>query len=124
VVVKPALRHQRGIERLRAACELFMHHVERRDFPGGCFFASAAADSKPGPVRERLAGLQREWVGFLTRLAREARKLGELDGEADPAQLAFELNAMLLGANTSFCLQGDRRAFDRARRGIEARLAA
>jgi AcrR family transcriptional regulator len=124
-VISPALERARGVERLRAACDEFLDHLERRDFPGGCFFASAAADSPPGPVRERLAGFLSQWLAFLERLAREAQDAGELDPELDPKQLVFELNALLLAANSSFLLlQGRLRPFARARAGIEAKLGS
>jgi AcrR family transcriptional regulator len=125
-VLMPALRAPRGIQRLLAACEEFLSHVERRVFPGGCFFSAAAADvgTRPGPVRDSIAAQQREWLALLERLAREAEELGELDPATDPAQLAFELQALLVAANTSFILQGDTGAFERARRAIRERLRA
>jgi hypothetical protein len=89
-----------------------------------CFFASAAADSRPGPVRRRLAGFQKEWLDFLIRLAREAQDLGQLDPAPDPAQVGFELYAMLLAANSTFALQGNGAVFARAREAIGNRLAA
>ena len=53
-VVNPALAAAPGIARLRALCEAFLDHLERGVFPGGCFFASVAAeiDTHPGPVRD------------------------------------------------------------------------
>ena len=47
------------LEQVEPLCEQFLSHVERRVFPGGCFFASAAAelDTHPGAVRERIAGV-------------------------------------------------------------------
>src|SRR3954462_13766267 len=42
-VVRPALRGESGIERLRLLCERFLGHVENDVFTGGCFFASVAA---------------------------------------------------------------------------------
>src|SRR3954468_12801071 len=39
-VVRPALRGESGIERLRLLCERFLGHVEDDVFTGGCFFAS------------------------------------------------------------------------------------
>ena len=123
-VLQPALRVPKGSQRLLAACDEFLSHVERRVFPGGCFFAAAAADvgTRPGPVRDAIAAQQREWLAVLERLAREAEELGELDPAADPAQLAFELHALLVAANTSFILQGDPGVFDRARAAIRERL--
>jgi AcrR family transcriptional regulator len=123
-VFQPALLAPKGIRRLLAACDEFLSHVERRVFPGGCFFAAAAADvgTRPGPVRDAIAAQQRDWLAVLERLAREAAELGELDAAVDPAQLAFELHALLVAANTAFILQGDRGVFDRARKAIRERL--
>src|SRR5574341_280577 len=119
-VLKPGLAAPPGIRRLVALSEAFLSHVERRVFPGGCFFAAAAAelDSRPGPVRERIATFQREWMGTLERLASEARAAGELARSLDPKQIAFEVNAMLAAANGQFLLQGDAAVFDRARSGL------
>jgi AcrR family transcriptional regulator len=119
-VLKPGLAAPPGIRRLVALSETFLSHVERRVFPGGCFFAAAAAelDSRSGPVRERIAAFQREWMGTLERLAAEARAAGELERSVDPKQIAFEVNAMLAAANAQFLLQGDAAVFDRARSGL------
>jgi AcrR family transcriptional regulator len=123
-VLRPALRAPKGIERLLAVCEAFLWHVERRVFPGGCFFSAAAVDvgTRPGPVHDAVAAQQVDWLGVLERLAREADEQGELESNADPAQLAFELQALLVAANTSFILQGDAGAFERARVAIRERL--
>jgi AcrR family transcriptional regulator len=123
-VVRPGLAEPEGVARLQGICEAFLGHVERRVFPGGCFFASAASElgTRPGPVKERVAAFQLEWMRTLERLVGEAQERGELDGEADTAQLAFELNALLLGANASFVLHGDPGALERARLGIGGRL--
>ncbi|MGH2989628.1 MAG: TetR/AcrR family transcriptional regulator, partial [Solirubrobacterales bacterium] len=100
-VLRPALSAPKGLARLRAACEAFLSHVERRVFPGGCFFAAAAAEvgTGDGPVRDAVAEQQSQWLDLLERLAREAQSLDQLDREEDPAQLAFELNALLVAAN-------------------------
>ena len=123
-VLRPALTAPKGGQRLLAACERFISHVERRVFPGGCFFSAAAVDvgTRPGPVRDAIATQQREWLAVLERLAQEAAELGELEPGTDPAQLAFELQALLAAANTSFILQGDADAFVRARQAIRTRL--
>jgi AcrR family transcriptional regulator len=125
-VLQPALAEPKGLERLLAACDGFLSHVERKVFPGGCFFAAASAEvgTRPGPVRDAVAAQQRDWLELLERLAREAEELGEIPKGADPAQLAFELNAVLVAANTSFILQGDKRVFKRARAAVRERLGA
>jgi len=123
-VLVPALQSPKGIERLLAACEAFLSHVERRVFPGGCFFAAAAVDvgTRPGPAHDAIVAQRRDWLALLERLVLEAAHLGQLDAGADPAQLAFELQALLVAANTSYILLGDPGAFDRALIAIHARL--
>jgi AcrR family transcriptional regulator len=123
-VLRPALQAPKGIERLLAACEAFISHVERRVFPGGCFFSAAAVDvgSRPGPVHDAILAQRLDWLVILERLAAEATELGELEPDADPAQLAFELQALLVAANTSFILQGERVVFERALVAIRERL--
>ena len=119
-VFVPALDAPKGIRRLHAACDAFLSHIERRVFPGGCFFAVAAADvgTRPGVVRDAVAAQQRDWTELLERLARQAMQTGELDSGVDPAQLAFELNAILVSASTTFILQEDAAVFDRARAAV------
>ncbi len=123
-VLAPAMAAPDGVPRLRALSEGFLSHVERRVFPGGCFFASAAAelDTRPGPLRDRVAEVYAGWVGLLDACVRRAQELGELDASLDPEQLVFEVNAMLAEANGIFLLSGDRRVFEMARRAIEARI--
>jgi hypothetical protein len=51
-----------------------------------------------------------------------AQDEGHLDAEVEPAQLAFELNALFFGANFAFYLRGDERAIDRAETAVMQRL--
>ena len=123
-VVAPTRDAATPLAKIEVLCEQFLSHLERRVFPGGCFFASAAAefDTHPGPVRERIAGFQRDWTDQLTQLVRDAQDAGQLRVE-DPSQLAFELNAHLLMANTAFLLYGTPEAIQMGRTAIAARLA-
>jgi AcrR family transcriptional regulator len=111
-----------GRERLEMLCEGFLGYVQRRVFPGGCFFVATAAElgARRGRVHDRVAAYQREWRDLLEQTAQEA---GELADGADPAQLAFELSAILAGANIVAVLHDDDSAIDRARRAVTARLA-
>jgi AcrR family transcriptional regulator len=124
-VTAPAEQAATPLEKVELLCERFLSHVERRVFPGGCFFASASAefDTHPGPVKERISEFQRTWNQELVELIREAQAAGQL-GSEDPEQLAFELNAHLLMANTAFVLYDSEEATDRARKAIASRLAA
>ena len=123
-VINPALSDDARDNRLLAACEAFLTYVERRVFPGGCFFVAAAAEvnAHPGPVRDLVAESQGSWLGFLERMAEREKRQGHLSADVDTAQLAFELHAMLVAANTSMLLHGDTVGIDRARSGIRSRL--
>ena len=95
-------------------------------FPGGCFFVATAAElgARPGRVHDRVAGYQREWRELLEQTAREAGQAGELPAGTDPAQLAFELSAILAGTNIVAVLHDDDTAIAHARRAVTARLGA
>ncbi|HEV2705720.1 MAG TPA: TetR/AcrR family transcriptional regulator [Pyrinomonadaceae bacterium] len=123
-VISPAFEAEKGLPRLWQLCEVWLEYVRRKVFRGGCFFAAAAAefDGRPGVVRDRIAEIMREWLSMLKRSVAEAQEAGQLDKAADPAQLAFELNALEMGANWAFQLHGDRQAFARARAGMLERL--
>jgi AcrR family transcriptional regulator len=124
-VVDVGLAAPAGRARVIALTEAFLDYLERRVFPGGCFFAAAGAefDTRPGRVKQEIARFHQGWMSLLERLVVEARDAGELDPATDAGQLAFELNAMLLGANSGYLLEGDPAVFEIARRGI-ARLLA
>src|SRR5215208_3685305 len=69
-VVAPTRAEPTPRGRIEALCERFLSHVERKVFPGGCFFAAAAAelDTQSGRVRDRVAEFLREWIGRFERL--------------------------------------------------------
>jgi AcrR family transcriptional regulator len=123
-VVAPALRADAGIDQLVAVCEAFVDHLRRRVFPGGCFFAGAALEmgTRPGPVKEAVAGFQREFVQLLSGFAAAAVAAGQLPPDEDPAQLAFDLNGIMLGADVGFVLRGDEVPLAMARRAVGRRL--
>src|SRR5262249_48715313 len=116
----------RGLPRLWALCDSWLDYAGRKVVGGGWFLAAAAAefDSHPGAIRDRLAALMEEWLSTLEVAVRKAQEAGHLRADADPAQLAFEIHSLFLGANWAFQLHRDARAFDRARAAIRQRLAA
>jgi AcrR family transcriptional regulator len=125
-VVVPALGStEPGRERLLALCEGFLSYVERRVFPGGCFFVAASAElgARPGPVHDLVARYQQEWRDLLEHEADEAAARGELAHDTVPVQLAFELAVILAGTNIVAVIHDDNTAIERARTAIRARLA-
>jgi AcrR family transcriptional regulator len=124
-VVTSARAAPEGLARLEALCDHFLSHVGRRVFPGGCFFASVGAelDTRPGPVRDRVVAVAQNWMGLLVDAVRQAQRQGEVDPGLEPEQLAFELDALLALGNTAFLLNGTEEALERARRGLDDRIA-
>lgn len=123
-VVQPALGAQPGLAQLAALCEAFLNYLRRRVFPGGCFFAATALEmgTRPGPVKERIAAFQDEFVGLLRDSAATAVEQHELPVSEDPDRLAFELHATLLAADARFVLHDDPAVLDLARQVVRRRL--
>ncbi len=123
-VIKPAFEATQGLLRLWKLCDIWLAYVQSGVFRGGCFFAAAASefDSRPGPVRDRIAEIMKEWLAVLRNAIVEAQTAGHLNHEIDATQLAFEFNSLELGANWAFQLYGDTSAFKRAREAILERL--
>ncbi|HXX70810.1 MAG TPA: TetR/AcrR family transcriptional regulator [Candidatus Acidoferrum sp.] len=122
-VVRPAYQFQ-GLKRLRALCENWLAYGEEAVFPGGCFFSAASLefDDRPGRVREQIVGLMKKWLGNLEQAARDAQAAGEIAREADVRQLAFEIQALAMGANWSSRLFQDPGIFRSVRRAIVERI--
>ncbi len=57
-------------------------------------------------------------MGLLTTAADEAISRGELREDTDSAILVFELNALVVAANTAFILHDDPISIDRARAAV------
>ncbi len=123
-VLRPALKAERGYPRLMAICRAWLTYVKRGVFPGGCFFAAASFefDGRPGPVRDAIAAIMDGWMESIEKAIQLAQEEGHLDPDIEPAQLAFEINALFFGANFSYQLRDDRKAVDRAMHAIETRL--
>jgi AcrR family transcriptional regulator len=124
-VVAPTAGVEDPLGRLEALAERFIDYLARRVFPGGCFFAAAAAefDTHPGPVKQHILEIHRDWLQLLEGLFAAAQAIGSIDPAESPAQLAFEFDAQLLMANSVFVLHGDKTALERARRAIQTRIA-
>jgi AcrR family transcriptional regulator len=117
-VIDPARHAEDGAPRLRAMAASYLAYLASDAYPGGCFWAATSAeyDDRPGPVRDAIAGAMDAWLGELERQARVA-------GVADPERLAFELYAVVMGANSRYRLSGDRRVFGYARASVQRLLA-
>jgi hypothetical protein len=109
-----------GLARIRALTEAFLAHLKRRIFPGGCFFATVAAQlaAQPGRPRDRIMQMHGQWAAQFTSALRQAQNAGELARSSDVDQLVFEITAMLFRANFAWIITEDERVIDQARLGV------
>jgi AcrR family transcriptional regulator len=123
-VVQPTLAAPPGLAQLVAVCETFFDYLQRRVFPGGCFFVSAALEmgTRPGPVKERVAALQSEFVALVRGFAVTALEQDELPAHEEPDRLAFELYGIMLAADANFVLHDDPKFLNLARQIVRQRL--
>ena len=125
LVVRPSLAAPRGEPRVR---ELFSRWLawDADALPGGCLFIAASAefDAQPGPVRDRLAQDQRDWMDTMAQVFRTGIVEGHFRPDADPDQFAYDLHGVMLAFHHASRLLGDPDAAARATRAFEALLVA
>jgi len=111
----PVAELEPGLVRLAALMDCWLAYFRDDTFSGGCFFSNAhhEFDGRPGPVRDRIVAH-----------VRGAQRRGQLRDDVEPEQLAFELDAAGVLANSLWQLSHDERAFDRATTAIRGRLHA
>lgn len=123
-VVAPALAVAGGRARLDALLGGWLDYSESRVFAGGCFFAAAAMElgARPGAVRDAVAVAMAEWHETVRRVIQRAMDAGELATTTDATQLAFEVTAILDGANAASRLTDSAAPYARARVALERLL--
>lgn len=96
-VFYPAMESHRGLPRLHA---LFANWMKRTsvEIDSGCIYISGAVefDDRPGPVRDELASSVKTWLAAMDRAVRQAQELGQLQEDADPTQILFEIHGLIL----------------------------
>lgn len=124
-VIEPGFAAPEGVARLAELCEAYMSYVERRVFPGGCFFAHLLAeyDARTGPLHDAVVSVQRGWLGLLEQQIVAGQRLGELDTAVNPARLAFDLYAPIELANYLSTLNHEAGPIEHARASLRETLA-
>jgi AcrR family transcriptional regulator len=124
LIVRPALTAPRGEKRMRS---LFEHWLtwETEALPGGCIFITGSIefDDQPGPMRDALVADQRDWLDTIAAVAETAIAEGDFRADLDPRQVAFEIQALVLGYHHSARLLDDEQALDRVHAAFDAILA-
>jgi AcrR family transcriptional regulator len=125
-VVKPALAAPRGEPRLRALFERWLAWAKSQATPGGCLFVAASVelDDRPGPVRDRLVELQREWLTTMANVVNAGIAERKLRSDTDPEQFAHDLYAIMLGYHHASRLLQDPRAEARAHAAFDNLIGA
>jgi Tetracyclin repressor-like, C-terminal domain len=123
-VIEPALAAAPGLGQLLTVCDAYLDHLARRTFPGGCFFAGAVLEmgTRPGPVKERVAAFQTSFTALIRGFVVTAIDQHELPADEDPDALTFELNGIILAANSRFVLSNDPQVLELPRRLLRRRL--
>jgi AcrR family transcriptional regulator len=120
----PVADERPGLARLLALCETWLAYHEREVLPGGCFLTTATVefDARPGPLRSAVQKTMNLWHGVLEREVAIAVDAGELSPDTEPADVAFQLNALAGAASYGFQLSRDPEVFARARRSMRRAL--
>ena len=96
-VFLPALQQPRGLPRLRAMFQNWMHRTSV-EIDSGCIYISGAVefDDRPGPVRDALADSVQVWLAAMDRAVVQAKEAGHLRQDIDERQVVFEIHALIL----------------------------
>jgi len=123
-VIRPALSAPRGEPRIRAFFENWLAWEDDPGMPGGCLLiaASVELDDRPGPQRDFLSQAHQDRFQFMVKAARLAIGAGHFRADLDPGQLAFEMNAIVLGYHHVHRMLRDEKAGDYARAAFERLL--
>ena len=84
--------------------------------------AALEIGTRPGPVRDLIASFQARFGDLVRGFAATALARHELVAGEDPDRLAFELNGIMLAADTNFVLHDDPAVLDLARQIVHQRL--
>ena len=125
VVVRPTLATPRGVTRVRALFDLWLHWATEV-LEGGCIFVTGAIeyDDRPGPVRDALVQGERDWTELIVTVAGTAVSEGDFRADLDTEQFAFQVQALMYGFHHASRLMHDPKALERTRVAFDQLIAA
>jgi AcrR family transcriptional regulator len=123
-VIVPALSSEMGLARLHTIGDAWCDYLASDVFSGGCFLCAASMemDGRPGPLRDAVASVMREWLAVLRANIEAAIAADEPHADVDPAAMAFRLNAIGMAANWQRQLLNDHTGIEHARSSWRAEL--
>ena len=122
-VIEPAEAVPDGVPRLWAMATTLTSYDSETGLHGGDFWVTVAKeyDARKGPVRDAIETAMGWWMRRLETLISTSVSLGQLT-PCDPAQLAFEIQALFDAGGHMYRLHHDAKAPIRARTAIRHRL--
>lgn len=120
----PAIREPRGLPRLRALFERWVRRVSV-EVDSGCIYISGAVefDDRPGPVRDALVTMVKDWHAALSKAIVQAKTLAHLRDDADAEQILFELHGLILSLHHDARFMRSPGATERAGKGFDRIVA-
>lgn len=121
-VIRPALHAPRGLPRVQSLFESWMTWLKDDKNAGGCIFIASAVelDDKPGPVRDALVEIQKEWFRTRVRVVQTCVEQKHFRKNLDCEQFAHDMNSIMLGFHYSARLLADSKAEERVRRAFRS----
>ena len=119
-VLRPAVRAERGLPRLRAIVDHWLALLAA-ELEAGCILIGGASeyDDRPGALRDALAAIVISWKSELLRALEQARLCGDLRPDTDCEQMVFEIYGLMLMLHQDARLLRGKDSILRARKGLQ-----
>jgi AcrR family transcriptional regulator len=124
-VLKPAFKEPRGLPRVRAIFDLWIHYLNDHErSPGGTILiaASTELDDRPGPLRDFVQQSQQELIHNLMKAIQMAIDEGHFRKDLDVKLFASRLYSYVLGYHHFKRMLHDPEAESQMRRSFEELL--
>jgi AcrR family transcriptional regulator len=124
-VMMPAMKAPRGMKRLQAIFDGWIHWPQRASLPGGCPIDSATREyhHQPGPMRDAVIERQRILGREISKAVQMAVESGELLADTDCGQVTFDMFGIILACYRTELLLGTDEANRRARVAFDRLIA-
>jgi AcrR family transcriptional regulator len=124
-IIAPSMKEPEGLPRLKALVRNWFGWAPRAGLPGGCPLAAGMfeLDDMAGPVRNKIAEMEAQWRGLLTKTVAAASSHGHLRTDLDAAQFVWELCGIYLSHHAAQRFLKSPDADRRAQTAFEALLA-
>jgi AcrR family transcriptional regulator len=124
-VMLPAMKAPRGLKRLVAIFEGWIHWPQRASLPGGCPIDAATREyhHQPGPMRDAIVERQRILGREISKAVQMAVETGELRADTDCGQVTFDMFGIILACYRVELLLGVDEANRRAAVAFERLIA-